>query len=833
MVLQSSAWMTVGVLGLALASAAQTVGDRSPKQDPTTPSTQPLGVDSATGFSEDSETSEYLQPGSDPENRFVTPFVKHLFDDQVRFWESPKKLGTTSTLKTFAPFAAFTGALIAGDSWFSKQVPDAPSQIKRSKNISNYAVFSLIGAGGGAYVFGHLSHNDHLSETGFLSGEAALNSTLVAYAFKEATRRERPYQGNGNGDFFQGGSSFPSEHAAVAWSIASVVAHEYPGTLTQIGAYGLASAVTLTRVTGKQHFPSDVVIGSALGWYLGRQIYRAHHDPELGGTGWGELVESKPEGPRNPENMGSPYVPLDSWVYPAFEKLIALGYVKSAHLGIRPWTRMECARLLEEAEEQMGGNGVSEGDVAQGIHTALSGEFGDETARMNGDANLGVSLDSVYTRLTEISGTPLRDGYHFGQTIINDYGRPYGEGFNNITGLSSHAVAGPFAFSLRGEYQHAPGSPTDPLPVQQAIANADLTLPTPNGTLQVNRFRLIDALVALNFRNVQVSFGKQSQWLGPGESGPLLLSDNADPLVMLKIDSVSPFRIPLLSAVLGPARTEFFIGQLAGHQFEWLGTTLLGPGHIEPQPYLHGTKVSFKPTPNLEFGMGFTAQFGGPGLPFTWGNFLRTFFAHTSGPTTNNNNPGKRISAADFSYRVPGLRKWLTVYSDSLAVDEYSPIGSSRPSVNPGLYIPQVPKLPKLELRAEFLRADQSHEFPPGFVYFGVRRYRSGYTSEGNLLASWIGRAGTGEQGWLTYSVSPRTRFRAGYRRQVVNKNFIQGGHLNDYSADANVLLSPNVSFSGLVQYEQWKFPILSPVAQDNFTASLELTFYPHWRLRK
>ena len=64
-------------------------------------------------------------------------------------------------------------------------------------------------------------------------------------------------------DFSQGGTSFPSDHSAVAWSIASVIAHEYPGPLTQIAAYGLATAVSATRVLGEQHFPSDVVVGGA------------------------------------------------------------------------------------------------------------------------------------------------------------------------------------------------------------------------------------------------------------------------------------------------------------------------------------------------------------------------------------------------------------------------------------------------------------------------------------------------------------------------------------------------------------------------------------------
>src|SRR5690242_2188630 len=53
------------------------------------------------------------------------------------------------------------------------------------------------------------------------------------------------------------------------------------------------------------------------------------------------------------KNAGSIYVSLDSWVYPSFERLVALGYISTAHLGIRPWTRMECVRLLQEAQEKI------------------------------------------------------------------------------------------------------------------------------------------------------------------------------------------------------------------------------------------------------------------------------------------------------------------------------------------------------------------------------------------------------------------------------------------------------------------------------------------------
>lgn len=767
--------------------------------------------------------SGLLEPGADPENRLFLPFLKHMAEDQEQFWARPKELKKTSTLKIFLPFAGFTGALIAGDSWFSRQVPESPSQIKRSKDISNYAVFPLIGAAGGAYAFGHLTHNDHLSEAGFLSGEAALNSTLVAYAFKEATRRERPYQGNGNGNFFQGGSSFPSEHAAIAWSVASVVAHEYPGTLTQIGAYGLASAVTLTRVTGKQHFPSDVVIGSALGWYLGRQIYRAHHDPELGGQGWGELVESKPESPRNPANMGSPYVPLDSWVYPAIERLSALGYIDGAYVGMRPWTRMECARLVEQASERIAED-TQGNDSASRLYDSLAAEFAWEARRLEGAPNLGLNLNSVYTRTTNISGPLLRDSYHFAQTIANDGGRPYGEGINAVAGLSTHAVAGPFSFDVQGEYQHAPANSSYPAGVLQAIANTDAALPLANGTSTIDRFTLLNAAAGITFHNVSVSFGRQSAWLGPGKSGSLLLSDNAPSITMLRFDNVTPFRVPLLSRLLGPARAEFFVGQLDGHHWVYANTHLVGP-NINPQPFLHSNKVSFKPTANLELGMGLNVMFGGPGLPFTWGNFLRSFYSHRASVAEN---PGKRFSSFDFSYRVPGVRKWLTFYLDSLVVDEISPIGSTRPSLNLGLYMPQTPKIPKLELRLEGIDTAPNAQFSPGYVY-ADRRYKDGYTSDGNILGNVIGRAGRGGQGWATYSFTPRNRLQVWFRHVEADHAFLEGGHVNDFGIRTEVNLHRDVAFSASAQYERWAFPLLAAEPQTNVTSSIQLTYTPRW----
>jgi hypothetical protein len=726
-------------------------------------------------------------------------------------------------------------ALFASDVWISKQVPDRPNQLRRSKTISDYSLYSLIGAGGGAYIFGKLKSNDHMAETGLLAAEAAIGATGATYAFKFATARQRPFLGTGDGEFFSGhlsstNLSFPSEHSAIAWSIAGVVAHEYPGPLTKFGAYGLATAVSAARVTSRQHFTSDVLIGSALGWYFAHEVYRAHHDPELGGEAWGSYSDGTAEPhQRVPENMSSPYVPIDSDVYPMFDRLAALGVVKTAYAGIRPWTRMECARLLEEARQTIESEDGAPGDTTR-IYESLSHEFEPELARINGAPNLGVSLDSIYARATEVSGRPLNDGYHFAQTLVNDYGRPYGQGFNAISGFTTHAVAGPLSFALQGEYQHARAIAAYSVPVQQEIASADATTPFPAGRAAVDRFDIINGTVALQYHNLQLSAGKQSEWWSVADANPLLLSNNAEPFLAIKLDNVSPYHIPLLSHFLGEARSQYFLGRLDGHEFEWDIDHLIGPGNIKPQPFIQGFMLSFKPTQNLEFGAGFTAMFGGPGLPVTLHNFLRTFFAHSASYA---NNPGKRTVNFDFSYRIPGMRNWLTLYHDSLAVDEYSPIASRRPSLNMGLYMPKIPELAKLDFRAEIIGTPHTQEFVPGFVYYDFRRFRDGYTNDRNLLASWMGRAGRGGEGWFTYWFTPRSTLAFGYRYQKVDRDFLEGGHLDDFSLKPTVMLSHEVSFSGMLQVEHWYFPLLSNSGQTNTTAQMQLTFFPHLRVRK
>jgi len=773
-------------------------------------------------------------PADDSARTGLSGHLADFVDDQKQIWTSPSRI-RLSDANWLVPLGGITAGLFVTDRQYSASINQNPTTLKHYKTVSDYGIAGLIGGGAGLYLLSFPTHNERWRETGFLAGEAALNSLVTVEAFKYSLGRERPYQGNGGGAFFQGGTSFPSEHAAAAWSIAGVFAHEYPGTLPSLFAYGAASAISLSRVKARQHFPSDVLVGGVLGYLISQNVYRHRHNPEIGGAAWAsphELVSD--DKVRTPSFMGSPYVPLDSWIYPALERLAAFGYVKTARLGIRPWTRLECARLLSEAGELRAETDAS--PEAERLFTALSQEFAHDSELASGERNGDAQVESVYVRTLEISGRPLTDNYHFGQAILNDYGRPYEEGFNSVAGVSGWTTAGPFVIYARGEYQSAPSAPSLSQTALNFISNVDVLPPNPPSlpVASVNRFQLLDAYIGMNLANWQISYGRRSFWWGPSEGGPMLYTNNAPPLNnTFSVDRVSPFQLPGFLQYLGNIRFQAFIGQLSGQEF--LSTTFSGTtgptigqyGHeLKRQPFLSGGKISFKFNENFEFNLSKTTVYGGSGLPLTPSKWLKSSFGqHTHGDAL-----GDGRSGIDFSYRIPKLRDRLTFYGEAMSEDEPSPIPLLGHSIfQGGLYFAKVPKIPKVDLRLEggFTGAVDYKAAPAGYFYTNSQ-YLDGYTNDGQLIGTWLGRAAQGESVQTNYWLSAKSKIGLELRHRKVDQKFIpQGGTQNDLAVKADIFSRPGFRFSGSLQYERWQIPLLSVGRQSNVAASFEVGFWP------
>ncbi len=475
---------------------------------------------------------------------------------------------------------------------------------------------------------------------------------------------------------------------------------------------------------------------------------------------------------------GSAYVPIDNWIYPAMDRLHALGYVDSAYLGLRPWTRLSIAHMLELSADDI--EASADNGEARELYLAVLREVQPDLDHTTKLSHPRAELESVYTELLGIGGTPLRDSFHLGQTIINDYGRPYESGFNGYTGFSARAEAGRFSLYYRGEVQHAPSAVGYSAALAAYLSNNIDGIPfatnpqqdtIPEGPIAVeNNVRVLEANLSYHLLGHEVSFGKSDHWLGPDKGAAMLWSNNAEDIYDFEINRIEPLRIPLLSRLTGPFRYDFFVGNLKGHTYP-------------NDPWVHMEKIGFKPTRNLEFGFDRLTIWGGKGHePITLRTFLHSFFSFQNVPGSEKQSPrdpGARFGTFDFSYRLPFLRHWVTLYTDSVAHDSVSPVSNpERSGEHPGIYLARVPGLEHLDLRLEGANTDT----PVSTTQTGQYTYwetiqRQGPTNKGFLVGDWVGRQGKGGQAWLTYHLSPQEEVQFMYRNAKAATDFLPGGY--------------------------------------------------------
>jgi hypothetical protein len=525
---------------------------------------------------------------------------------------------------------------------------------------------------------------------------------------------------------------------------------------------------------------------------------------------------------RDRRDMGSPFVPLDSWVYPAFERLSALGYVNSALLGSKPWTRIECARLTDEIEDGVRANASASSEVLA-LQQSLNDEFGHEMSQLGGGRNRSARVESVYSRIVSLSGPALTDSYHFGQTISYDFGRPYERGTNGQAGGSASASLGPLSFFLRGEFQHAASAPPFSSTALAVMSTRDLvpvsSIPQPPSG-PTNQARLLEAYASFSHHNWQFVAGRQSLSWSATPDGAMLWSNNAAPITMLRIVNAEPLEPEGFLGILGQVRIDQFVGRLSGHWYT-------------SNPFVLGQKLTIKPVSFLELGFGRTFLLGGgPGSAVTIGNLARGLFALKG---ADGSVPGDDRSEFDWNLRVPGLRNYVVFYGDSFADDDGLPLQNpARNPWRPGIYLTRFPGLSKLDLHFDAVSTVQAGIPNSGLrdLNYWNQTYRDGYTNDGFLIGNSVGRYGKVLHGWLTYWISPRNRVIFDYKHNAVNAEFIPGGgNWQDYSIRNDVYTKTGVYLKSAVQYENISnYPVLFAGPQRNLVVTVEFGFMPEQR---
>jgi membrane-associated phospholipid phosphatase len=208
--------------------------------------------------------------------------VKDVAQDEAGIVTSPLHTHPVD-LWWIVPFGVATGVAVHYDTQAMHDLGVHPNRENDANKFSDYGGLYLpFAAAAVGYAAGDLRKDNYLTETAVLSAEAMADAGILDEGLKYALDREYPMLDNARGGLWPHGPkdwpnhpSMPSEHAMNVWAFAHVVAGQYNGIGTNLLVYGLATSVSVSRVIARQHFPSDVLVGSTIGWFAGG--YVLHH----------------------------------------------------------------------------------------------------------------------------------------------------------------------------------------------------------------------------------------------------------------------------------------------------------------------------------------------------------------------------------------------------------------------------------------------------------------------------------------------------------------------------------------------------------------------------
>jgi hypothetical protein len=396
---------------------------------------------------------------------------------------------------------------------------------------------------------------------------------------------------------------------------------------------------------------------------------------------------------------------LGSWTYPALEKMVALCQVELGLAGLRPITRLEAARLTLKAEMDSLNNPVPL--QAKMLIRKLQKEFSDELAYLGdttGAINEVPSLplrkaQATYTyRDGKRSASPGTDASQFALNF-NNSGRRYSN-YNNgeLTLLGDLKFSDHLMFAWQPQLRYRD--------------DGDLDL------------EFLELKAAVHFEGLELSVGRQSLWWGQGRHGSLLMTNNAQPLDMIRLTNPSPLQLPWVLKYLGPFRFDMFVSELDDDR-------------VVPEPYFGGLRFNFKPVPWFEFGAARTVMFGGDGRPST---DLSDFLTIIGGENlTGNEDTSNSIAGVDVRLIMPFLYN-AEVYGELYGEDEANMLPSKN-SFLAGIYLPRLDPNGHVSLRVEY--ADTTRIGGGNPVFYRHSIYQSGHIYKDHIMGHHVGSDAT------------------------------------------------------------------------------------------
>jgi hypothetical protein len=445
-------------------------------------------------------------------------------------------------------------------------------------------------------------------------------------------------------------------------------------------------------------------------------------------------------------------VPLYHWSYAAVDKLIGEGLVDSAMVGTRPFSRIEMARLISEADAAVERQG-EKNQVILAVLDRLEKEFRLELNQ----------VESVRTGSSEDYVKPLEDPYvrfvhgddHF--DLENQSGDRFDKGSNTRLGFDSRMNAfDTIAFYVHPEYR--------------------------NPSLD-SQWEAVEAYGKTSLGKLEIEVGKDSMWWGPGYHGSMLMSNNALPFTMLKVSNPEPIHLPWWFERLGPFKAVYFLTELEENR-------------DHPHTRLTGVRLSVKPHPDLELGGSRTMMFGGGGLPgIDTSDYLRIFLpTHIQGRENE-------LASLDASYRLR-LPDWIPARSARFYVDYAGEDAAGFHQYRPllGLQLSDLLRMGRTDLRIEY---NNNHvgRYPNVFYNHGL--YTSGYTYKGRVIGHFMGTDSEDILVRATHYLSPDLILGADVERLQHNLSGVLRPATYRYGADLSWFAPYNWQFRAAYRYEE------------------------------
>lgn len=161
------------------------------------------------------------------------------------------------------PLSTSTGPLAAPGRWYDQMGPDQVA----------------LGTTAALAIGGLALQRRSLTRTSVRVVEAVAYTKLVTGFAKGLFSRSRPFAEKGafagqpgTFDGAHSNTSMPSGHTARAFAIASVLAHQADRWYVSLPAYGMAGSVGIERIRSGDHWLTDVAVGGALGYLIGRVV---------------------------------------------------------------------------------------------------------------------------------------------------------------------------------------------------------------------------------------------------------------------------------------------------------------------------------------------------------------------------------------------------------------------------------------------------------------------------------------------------------------------------------------------------------------------------------